>query len=573
MELRVLILTPRGRDAGVAAGLLTKAGMTCRICVDLPDLVRAAEEDAGAALVAEEALDADDRGSLLLHWVASQPPWSDFPLVVLASPRGNVAQGARVPAWFQGLGNAVLLERPIGAAALVSSLRTALRARRRQYDMRTYLAERELAAVQLSTMNTSLEARVAQRTTELKAAYDRLAEEAAEREQNKARLAQAQRMEALGQLADGIAHDFNNVLQAVSAGLSLIERRSESAIVKQLARHAGDAAGRGASITGRLLTFARKGALHAERVPVRLLLEGLREMLAHTIGTGVTLRIVADEALPVLLTDKGQLETVLVNLAVNARDAMPRGGVLCLGAEAEIVVGPGDHAAGLAPGRYLRLWVSDTGTGMSPATLARASEPFFTTKPPGQGTGLGLAMARGFAEQSGGGFAVVSTEGQGTTVTLWFPEAAGAPVEAAPAHPVAAAFNARAGARVLVVDDDPMVRDVLVGEMEEQGYRVSQACDGLAALAWLDDGGAVDLLVSDYAMPGMNGLILIAEARLRCPDLPALLLTGYADESVRLAAEDADAGRTALLRKPVSCAILAQGASTLLAQSAAGRHR
>lgn len=546
--------------------------MTCRICSDLPDLVRAAEEDAGAALVAEEALDSDEHGNGLLRWVAMQPAWSDFPLVVLASPRGDVAQGARVPTWFQGLGNAVLLERPLGAAALTSSVRNALRGRRRQYEMRAYLAERELVMSQLSILNTSLETRVAQRTTELKAAYDLLAEEAVEREQTKARLAQAQRMEALGQLAGGIAHDFNNVLQAVSGGLSLIERRADSEAVKRLARLAGDAAHRGASITGRLLTFARQGTLRAEAVPPRPLLQGLHEMLAHTIGTGITMRVVADEALPMLLADKGQLETVLVNLAVNARDAMPAGGLLLLGATPETMLDTDVHAAGLAPGRYLRLSVSDTGTGMDAATLARASEPFFTTKPLGKGTGLGLAMARGFAQQSGGGFAIESAPGTGTTVALWFPEAVGdAEVEESVA-PVLPVPSIPAGACVLVVDDDAMVREVLVSEMLGLGYQVSQACDGLEALARIDDGAKVDLLISDFAMPGMNGLTLIQEARCRLPELPALLLTGYADASVRLAAKDADAGRTALLRKPVSCAALAKSAATLLAHVAALPH-
>ena len=189
------------------------------------------------------------------------------------------------------------------------------------------------------------------------------------------------------------------------AACSLIQRRSGDAeAVKQFARMAADAAQRGASITGRLLAFARRGALRAEPVPPLPLLEGLREMLAHTLGAGIAMRIAADQSLPALLADRGQLETVLVNLAVNARDAMPDGGSAAPRRRSR--GGPGRHAPGRSgPGSYLRLAVSDTGTGMDAATLARASEPFFTTKPPGQGTGLGLAMARGFAHQSGGGIA------------------------------------------------------------------------------------------------------------------------------------------------------------------------
>ena len=568
LEQRVLLLMPRGRDAALASAILGKAGMTCRICSDLPDLVGAADQDAGAALVAEEALDADDCASGLLRWVVMQPPWSDFPIIVLASPRGNMAQGTYVPAWFGGLGNAVLLERPMGAAALTSSVRIALRGRRRQYEMRAYLAERESAAAQLAALNASLEARVARRSVELKAAYERLAEEAVEREQARSRLAQAQRMEALGQLAGGIAHDFNNVLQAVGGGLSLIERRAESEMLQHLAALAGNAVRRGASITGRLLAFARQGALRAEAVSPKPLLEGLREMLAHTIGIGIAIGVSADEALPTLLADRGQLETVLVNLAINARDAMMGGGTLSLGAVQEAVLDADVHTAGLVPGRYVRLSVRDTGTGMDAATLARACEPFFTTKPLGKGTGLGLSMARGFAQQSGGGFAIDSTPDVGTTVKLWLPQAVGELEAAGWAAPLIPKPVVAVGACVLVVDDDAMVREVLVGEMTELGYRVSEACDGLEALARIDDGATVDLLISDFAMPGMNGLTLIQEARRRRPDLRVLLLTGYADTSVQLAPE---VGRTALLRKPVSCATLAQGAATLLAQTALPR--
>ena len=374
-EHRVLVLAPRGRDAGLAAGILARAGMACRVCADLADLARAAAEGAGAALVTEEALEGDDDAGALLRWVAAQPPWSDFPFVVLAAPRGDVAQGVRAPAWLAGIGNAVLLERSLGAAALVSAARAALRARRRQYEMRAYLAERELAAARLAALNASLETRVAERTAELRAAYDHLERETHEREQAEARLAQALRMEALGQLAGGIAHDFNNVLQAVSGGLALIHRRSDDAeAVRRLAGMAADVARRGTSITGRLLTFARRGTLRAEPVPALPLLEGLREMLAHTLGAGIAMRVAADQDLPMLLADKGQLETVLVNLAVNARDAMPEGGTLLLAAAPEAVLDTKTHPAGLAPGGYLRLSISDTGSGMSAATLARASE-------------------------------------------------------------------------------------------------------------------------------------------------------------------------------------------------------
>jgi PAS domain S-box-containing protein len=382
----------------------------------------------------------------------------------------------------------------------------------------------------------------------------RVADEIAAREEAQARLAQAQRMEALGQLAGGIAHDFNNVLQAVSGGLGLIQRRAgDAGAVRQLAGMADDAARRGAAITGRLLAFARRGELRATAVAPGALLEGLREILAPTLGAAIYIETEANPAAPALFADKAQLETVLVNLAVNARDAMPNGGVLRIAVHPERVAeGSSPHPAGLRPGTYLRLDVTDTGVGMDAATLARASEPFFTTKPPGQGTGLGLAMARGFAQQSGGGFALQSTPGWGTVVTLWFPRAdkvagAGAAVEA-----MTAGASCPAAARVLVVDDDAMVRAVLAGHLEDEGYQITQASDGLDALAQLDAGETPDLLVTDFAMPGMNGLALIEEARKRLPRLPVVLLTGYVSAKVRLQVGDVPRDNTVLLRKPVS---------------------
>ena len=392
----------------------------------------------------------------------------------------------------------------------------------------------------------------------------RVAAEVAAREQAQAGLAQAQRMEALGQLAGGIAHDFNNVLQAVSGGLGLIGRRADDpAAVRELARMADAATQRGASITGRLLSFARKDELKAMPVPPSTLLDDLREILTPTLGTPITIQTSTEPGIPPLLADRAQLETVLVNLAVNARDAMPNGGTLRIAASVDVQAeGRSAERSGTT---YVRLDLTDTGTGMSTAVLARASEPFFTTKPPGQGTGLGLAMARGFAEQSNGGFALRSAPGKGTTVTLWFPVADTIafvkPLDQT--EPPSGVLSAR----VLLVDDDTMVRAVLAGYLEAQGYEVVQATDGLDALARLDAGDAADLLVTDLAMPGMNGLMLIAEARRRHPGLPVLLLTGYADAALRLRSEDALAGNSTMLRKPVSGEELAASAAALLKQA------
>ncbi len=409
--------------------------------------------------------------------------------------------------------------------------------------------DRQAAMGALRTLNEQLEGRVRQETASRLAAQ--------------AQLAQSQRMEALGQLAGGIAHDFNNVLQAVSGGLSLIQRRAaDERAVLRLSAMAAEATARGASITGRLLTFARRGDLAAAPVPPEALLEGLRVMLAHTLGPGITVRVQVPYGVPNLLADKPQLETALINIAVNARDAMQNGGTLTLTAGAA----PSDTLPPpvLPAGAYVHLTLIDTGTGMAPEILARASEPFFTTKDPGQGTGLGLAMARGFAEQSGGGFAISSIQGQGTTIHLWFPQAGEhAVISAAPASPAMPAGEAANPMRVLMVDDDSMVREVLAGEMEAHGFLVTTAADGQAALALIDAGQPTDLLITDYAMAGMTGMTLITETRRRRPGLPALLLTGFAEFRAEEALASAQDRLTVLLRKPIAGDDLARHAARL----------
>ncbi|WP_270936547.1 hybrid sensor histidine kinase/response regulator, partial [Falsiroseomonas oryzae] len=293
---------------------------------------------------------------------------------------------------------------------------------------------------------------------QLRSALEELRRETAGREAAETRVRQAQRMEVLGQLAGGIAHDVNNVLQAASSGARLIGRRPDDAeAVRRLAAMVLEATERGASVARRLLAFARQGELHAADVDAAALIDDLREVLGHTLGAEVQVRAVIDGELPRLRADKDQLETVLLNLATNARDAMPGGGTLTLAAAMERVEPAASHPAGLASGEYVRLAVRDTGAGMDPATLARATEPFFTTKPAGLGTGLGLAMARGFAEQSGGGLAIESAPGRGTTVTLWLPRSE-VQAEAVAAPPQAGGVAAAPFLRALLVDDEALVR-------------------------------------------------------------------------------------------------------------------
>lgn len=385
-------------------------------------------------------------------------------------------------------------------------------------------------------------------------------------EETQGRLAHAQRMEALGQLAGGIAHDFNNVLQAAKGGLALIQRRPDDTdAVLRLARMAGEAIERGSAITRRLLAFSRRGDLRAEAVDAAALLLGMREILMHTLGAGIGVRVEAPAGLPPLLADKSQLETVLVNMATNARDAMAGNGTLTLSAHhAELPRAdrPG-HAPALTAGTYVRLSVTDTGSGIAPYILARVTEPFFTTKPMGKGTGLGLAMARGFAEQSGGGLFIDSAPGRGTTVSLWLPIASGGVTRAeaggrAPVQPIGEA------PRILLVDDEDLVREIVAEQLEDLGYDVVQAGGGAAALPLLDAEGRVDLMVCDLSMPRMNGVQLIQEAQRRRPNLPAILLTGYAGDAATLAVGDAVTGPFSLLRKPVTAPELGERIAVLL---------
>ncbi len=380
-----------------------------------------------------------------------------------------------------------------------------------------------------------------------------------------ARLAQSEKLQALGGLAGGIAHDFNNILQAVAGAAVLIQQHSDDQTkVNRLAQSTISAAERGASIARRLLAFARSDELRVEPVATAEVLDGVCDVLTHTLGSAIAVRTQFAAALPNLLADRGQLETALVNLGTNARDAMPRGGTLTLSAASEWVLPGTAHAAGLAAGPYVLISVTDTGSGMDAATLSRAIEPFFTTKPPGQGTGLGLALVKGFAEQSGGGMTIESAPGVGTTVRLWLrqarPDMVPQPLESAPAR-----RPANASARVFVVDDDELVRETIAAGLGGAGFSVVAAASGAEAVEMMQSAAMPDALVCDLSMPGMNGIETIKRARELLPGLPCFLLTGYAGE--RAALETGDA--FTLLRKPISAnALSAQIEASLAAARA-----
>jgi PAS domain S-box-containing protein len=357
--------------------------------------------------------------------------------------------------------------------------------------------------------NETLESRVTERTAELLQAQEALQ--------------QAQKMEAIGQLTGGIAHDFNNLLTPIMGGLDILRRRVPDERSLRLIGGAIEAAERAKTLVTRLLAFARRQTLQPRPVSPAALIEGMRDLIDRSLGPSIEVRIEVPAHLPAVLVDPNQLELALLNLAVNARDAMPEGGRLTFAADGR----DGREAAGLAPGRYVRLVVADTGAGMDEATLKRAVEPFFSTKGVGRGTGLGLSMVHGLAAQSGGLFRLASWPGQGTEAELWLPQA---PDDARPEAPVeATAPRAPRPAVVLLVDDEALVRLSTAEALRELGYEVIEVGSGAEALEVIRVGLEPDVLVTDHLMPGLTGAQLAAELRGRIPGLAVLLITGYAN--------------------------------------------
>ncbi len=341
-----------------------------------------------------------------------------------------------------------------------------------------------------------------------------------------AELQQSQKMEAIGRLTGGIAHDFNNLLMAITGSLELLRTRiPEEPATSRLLDNAMQAALRGASLTQRMLAFARKQALAPETLELPGLVGGMLDLLTRSLGPSIEVITDFPPDLPAVVIDANQLELAILNLAVNSKDAMPDGGTLRVSARDHHVV----DRPGLAPGHYVSLSIADTGTGMDAETLSHATEPFFTTKGVGKGTGLGLAMVRGLTEQSGGTVTIDSRVGAGTTVTLWLPVSE----EAALAQPMAAVAPAAQTRprklRVLVVDDDFLVAMNTSTMLEDLGHEVVEVHSGAQALEAIERDGAFDLMLTDQAMPQMTGTSLIAAARERHPGLKVVLATGYAE--------------------------------------------
>ena len=373
----------------------------------------------------------------------------------------------------------------------------------------------------------ALEAMVRERTRALQ-------EEVASHAQAEAALRQSQKMEAVGQLTGGIAHDFNNMMTGVIGSLDLMRRRIANGKTENLDRYmdaASQSAQRAAALTQRLLAFSRRQSLDSKPLNVNALIASLEDLVARSISERIVLRTDYDDGLPLGMADQNQLESAILNLAINARDAMPDGGTLTLSTRTlDIAAALTEAQSDLAPGRYVVVAVSDTGVGMDAAVLEKVFEPFFTTKPMGQGTGLGLSMVYGFARQNGGAVRIDSAPGRGTTVRIFLPAAAHDAVRDAPADSPALAPTG-AGQTVLVVEDDDSVRLLVREVLDELGYVAIVAPEPLGAIPILSGDRRIDLLISDVGLPGMTGRELAEVARTHRPDLPILFITGYAENA------------------------------------------
>ncbi|MGF6162692.1 signal transduction histidine kinase [Pseudomonas sp. 2725] len=514
---RAIILAPRGRDGQIALMMLNEAGFHGVISPDLPELCAELEQGAGLLLISCEALLGADLEPLI-RLIEQQPAWSDLPIVLMThhgGPQQNPASR-----FGPQLGNVTFLERPFHPVTLISLVTTALRGRRRQYEARDRLIDLSQSELRLQNTLETLEQQVQERTAQLR--------------HNEEALRQSQKMEAVGQLTGGIAHDFNNMLTGIIGSLELLRRRlarGRTEDLDSLIDLGVTSANRAAGLTHRLLAFSRRQSLDSKPVEMNTLVISMDELLQRSINETIRLDMQLDEHLWVAEADPNQLESALLNLVINARDAMPNGGSLVVSTSNQHF--DEDFTQGqsnLDAGDYVVLSVTDTGCGMPQSTINRAFDPFFTTKPIGQGTGLGLSMIYGFSKQSGGHVAIQSVVGEGTTVSLFLPRFGG---DLPRDHPSDVEHSplARSGETVLIVEDDPAVRVLVSTVLSDLGYAYVEACDGDSAVPILDSAQRIDLLISDVGLPGMNGRQLAEIGRQLRPELRVLFITGYAEHA------------------------------------------
>lgn len=530
---RTLILAPLGRDATVASDVLREAELHADICRDGAELLEQIRRGAGLAILTEEATrDFDIRP--INNWVIAQPAWSDFPFIVLTRHGGGVEHNPIAAGLMRTLGNVTLLERPFHPTTLISLVQTNLRGRQRQYECRR--------------LNEQLESRVQERTSELASANRQLLNQIEERERVESTLNQLQRLEAVGQLTSGVAHDFNNLLTVVLGNIGFIEKGLAAANIDgKLSQRLGymrSAAERGAKLTDQLLSFSRRQRLEPRALDLSQIIEGMRDLIQSTMGGSIRIDVQLRRDLWPALADPTQLELAVLNLAINARDAMQVGGSLrveTMNVTLDAPVAPEEPPAG----DYVSICVNDTGTGMTPEVRAKVFEPFFTTKEIGKGSGLGLSQVLGFAKQSGGGIRIDSNVGQGTSVHIFLPRATAKVTRAPPVVESISDGLAPEGAMILLVDDDSAVREVTSAILRDLRYSVIEAGSGAAALELLDQRPTVDLMLVDFAMPGMNGAEVAHLARNVRPALPILFVTGYADRAALVGVND-----TQIIGKP-----------------------
>ncbi len=500
---------------------MTEAGIAAIACGDAEALQGALSDEVAFAVVAEEALRSTHLRKLAT-WVTAQPSWSDLPFIVLSSRADDHGVTAQLS---ELLGNVTLLERPFKPITFVSVARAAAKARERQFQVRGTIEALRRSQDDLMWLTGTLEQRVSERTVELERVHAAVLAEIEHREQAEDKLRQSQKIELIGQLTGGVAHDFNNLLMAVVGNLELLRKQAGSdSRSLRLIDGALQGAQRGASLTQRLLAFARRQELNAQPVDLALLIGNLIDLIERTIGKQIELEVSLPPGLPPVLADANQLELALLNLVVNARDAMQDAGRLRIALEQTNTCVTSD----VAIAQYLRVIVTDTGSGMSEEVLQKATEPFFSTKELGKGTGLGLSMVHGLALQLGGSLSLWSKVGEGTTVELSLPITT-RPIEASAPPLVNQPFTIGRKLTVLVVDDDALIAMSTCAMLEDLGHTVIEANSGASALEILGDGTHVDMLLTDFSMPKMNGGALAKAARALRPNLPIVLVTGYAE--------------------------------------------
>ncbi len=524
-----LILAPSGRDAHLLVRLLDERRIKAKVCPSLASLVAALRDETAFVVATEETLRSADLRDLSA-WIEAQPSWSGLAFIVLTPRGGGPERNPDASRLQELLVNVSFVERPFHPTTFISTAMTAMRSRQRQYEARARLDALAASEERLKRLTETLEDRVAQRTSDLSAAHHELLDEARQREEAERKLVQAQKMEAIGQLTGGVAHDFNNLLMAVLSNIEMLEKRlPEEPALLQLLQNAREGAERGAALTRRMLAFARQQDLAVEPVDAAQLVTGMKSLFERSLTPEIELVIRSSDGLPKALIDRNQVELALLNLVVNARDAMPRGGTITVEIEAQT----SGTAEGLTAEPYLRLRVADTGEGMDEETLGRAIEPFFSTKEVGKGTGLGLAMIHGLAVQMGGALVLSSTPGKGTLADLWLPiaqnqdEAQFASRDTQEFRELPAQGTEKY--RILIVDDDALIQMNTVMMAEDLGHEVVSASSGTEALDLFRADGEIDLVLTDHAMPKMTGADLARELAALRPEVPIVLATGYAE--------------------------------------------